>query len=220
MSNIQIESEVVMKPIYEVKPYVRNPRKNNKTVELLCDLIPKVGFNVPIVIDEKGIIVKGHARFTAAIRLGMTEVPCIVTHADEDTIKADRIMDNKVSEYSEWVNEKLQEEVENIGFDMSDIGLPKITLEDIPSSDGLTSEIETEVKEKPAFGIPVPTPKADPEEKKISEEKMQELVKEFGERKMQELEEDPEFAEFMETPMYQCTCDKCGHTMFFKEGEV
>ena len=98
MSDIMIEKQIVMKKISEVKPYIRNPRKNDKTVELLCKIIPKVGFNVPLVIDEKGIIVKGHARFTAAIRLGMKEIPCIVTHASEEAIKADRIADNKISD--------------------------------------------------------------------------------------------------------------------------
>ena len=80
---IDVSKQIVMKPISEVKPYVRNPRKNEKTVKLLVDIIPKVGFNVPLVIDKKGIIVKGHARYAAAIQLGMTEVPCVITDADE-----------------------------------------------------------------------------------------------------------------------------------------
>jgi site-specific DNA-methyltransferase (adenine-specific) len=58
MSNIDVSKQIVMKKLNEVKPYVRNPRKNDKTVDLLCKIIPKVGFNVPLVIDENGIIVK------------------------------------------------------------------------------------------------------------------------------------------------------------------
>jgi len=113
-----IEDKIVMKRINEIRPYIRNPRMNGKTVELLCDLIPKVGFNVPIVIDKKGVIVKGHARFSAAIRLGMEEVPCIVTHASPEEIKADRIMDNKISEYSEFVDQKVLEEIRNLDLDI------------------------------------------------------------------------------------------------------
>ena len=67
---MEIVNQIVMKKISEVKPYVRNPRKNDKTVNLLVEIIPKVGFNVPLVIDRNGIIVKGHARYAAAIRLG------------------------------------------------------------------------------------------------------------------------------------------------------
>ena len=66
----EVSKKIVMKPINEVKPYIRNPRKNEKTVKLLVDIIPKVGFNVPLVIDKNGIIVKGHARFAAALQLG------------------------------------------------------------------------------------------------------------------------------------------------------
>ena len=76
---MEIVNQIVMKKISEVKPYVRNPRKNDKTVNLLVEIIPKVGFNVPLVIDRNGIIVKGHARYSAAIRLGMEEIPCVVT---------------------------------------------------------------------------------------------------------------------------------------------
>ena len=80
---MEIVNQIVMKKISEVKPYVRNPRKNDKTVNLLVEIIPKVGFNVPLVIDRNSIIVKGHARYAAAIRLGMEEIPCVVTDADE-----------------------------------------------------------------------------------------------------------------------------------------
>ena len=51
---MEIVNQIVMKKISEVKPYVRNPRKNDKTVNLLVEIIPKVGFNVPLVIDRNG----------------------------------------------------------------------------------------------------------------------------------------------------------------------
>ena len=109
---MEIVKRIVMKKISEVKPYVRNPRKNDKTVNLLVEIIPKVGFNVPLVIDRNGIIVKGHARYAAAIRLGMEEVPCVVTDADEETIKLDRLADNRISEFSEWINDELLHEID------------------------------------------------------------------------------------------------------------
>ena len=33
--------------------------KNEKTVDLLVKYIPKVGFNVPLVLDRNNVIVKG-----------------------------------------------------------------------------------------------------------------------------------------------------------------
>lgn len=202
--SVQIENEIIMRPINTVRPYVRNPRKNNKTVELLCKIIPRVGFNVPLVIDEKGIIVKGHARFTAAIRLGMQEVPCIITHADEEAIKADRITDNKISEFSEWVTDELMQEINEMDFDLSDIGLPKLDLDDVPTVDTVNDDLKKD--ERPV----------------ISEEKRQQLYEEFRKEQSeaQVAETMQALEDFGNTPYYKCVCDKCGYTMFIKEGEL
>lgn len=219
MSEIQVEKQIVMKKLSEVKPYVRNPRKNDKTVELLCKIIPKVGFNVPLVIDEKGIIVKGHARFTAAIRLGMTEVPCIITHADEEAIKADRIADNKISEFSEWVNEELMHEIDSIDldFDFSELGFPKMDFSDIPTVEDFGADLEQE------------------EGHEISEEERQKLYQEFLEQQAQEqatevaMTSEKELAQAKVAQKmtagappryYKCVCEKCGHIMFVKEGDI
>ena len=125
---MEVVNKIIMKKISEVRPYVRNPRKNDKTVDLLVEVIPKVGFNVPLVIDKAGVIVKGHARYAAAIRLGMTELPCVVTDADEETIRLDRLTDNKISEFSEWIDEEMMHELDtlNLDFDidLEAFGLP------------------------------------------------------------------------------------------------
>lgn len=126
---VMTEDKIVFKRINEIKPYIRNPRKNAKTIELLCELIPQVGFNVPLVIDKKGVIVKGHARYAAAIRLGMTEVPCIVTHADDEAVKVDRITDNKIAEFSTWANDELEQEISDISLDLSSLGFSREEVE-------------------------------------------------------------------------------------------
>lgn len=103
-----------MKKLTEIKPYVRNPRENDITVDKLVKIIPQVGFNVPLVLDKNGIIVKGHARFRAGIRLGMEEFPCIISEASDEQNKLDRISDNRVSEFSEWVMDALKEELDEL----------------------------------------------------------------------------------------------------------
>lgn len=103
--------EVVMMPVNEIIPYWRNPRRNDKTVDALCETIPVHGFNVPIVVDRNNVVVKGHARLRAAKRLGMEQVPCIVSDASEEVIKADRIADNKIQELSAWDFGKLNFEL-------------------------------------------------------------------------------------------------------------
>lgn len=188
-----VEDKIVFKKLSEIKPYVRNPRRNEKTVELLCKLIPKVGFNVPIVIDEKGIIVKGHARYKAAIRLGMDEVPCIVTHADEDSIKIDRITDNKISEFSEWMSEDVLEEIESIDtdIDFSELGFMNVELDDVPSEmppEAHRSPQEDFQDEGGINGLP--------EVKKPVEERTE--PKKY----------------------YKCVCPDCGHVMFVEASKL
>lgn len=136
---IQIEKEIMLKPINQIKPYLKNPRINEKTVELLCKIIPIVGFNVPIVIDSKGVIVKGHARYTAALRLGMEEVPCIVTHASAKAIRADRLTDNKIQEFTHWDSNRLKDEIGDIDFNELGIDLCEFGFESI-DFDSLTQE--------------------------------------------------------------------------------
>lgn len=103
--------EIVLKPINDIIPYWRNPRRNDKTVDALVEEIQAHGFDVPIVIDRNNVVVKGHARLKAAKRLGMEKVPCIVSSASDDVIKADRIADNKIQELSSWDFAKLNLEL-------------------------------------------------------------------------------------------------------------
>lgn len=217
MADINVEKEIVMKKLSEIKPYIRNPRKNAKTVELLCKIIPKVGFNVPLVIDQNGVIVKGHARFTAAIRLGMEEVPCIITHADPEAIKADRIADNKISEFSEWVNEELMHEIDMIDFDFdfSELGFPKVSFDDIPSAEDFAPDEDTGTE--------------------INEETRKRLYEEFLAKQAEENATEVEIAsqrsvEAAEKAQkntasappkyYKVVCEKCGHLMFVRADAI
>lgn len=135
---IKIYDKIEVKKINDVKPYWRNPRKNDKTVEALIKVIPVVGFNVPIYIDNEGVIIKGHARYRSAVRLGMTEIPCIVSTNSEEQNRLDRISDNKVSELAEWDLGELRYELEQIDFNLEDIGF------DLPKDDFMDDVYEQE----------------------------------------------------------------------------
>jgi ParB family transcriptional regulator, chromosome partitioning protein len=112
-------TRLVMVPVRQIKPYAGNPRLNDLTVERLVTLIPKVGFNVPLVLDRNNVIVKGHSRWLAAQRLKMRSLPCVYTDADEETIRLDRLADNRVQEFSGWDDEGLARELGslNLGFE-------------------------------------------------------------------------------------------------------
>lgn len=105
----------------ELIPYENNPRKNDDAVDKVALSISAFGFKVPIVIDANNVIVTGHTRLKAAKKLGIKTVPCIMADdLTDEQIKAFRLADNKVSEFSEWDEEKLMKELEALGdIDMS-----------------------------------------------------------------------------------------------------
>lgn len=115
---------IVEKKLNEIKPYGKNPRKNDKAVEKVANSIKEFGFKVPIVIDKDGIIVAGHTRYKASKLLKLESVPCIIADdLDEEKIKAFRLADNKVSELAEWDNSLLDYELADIlNLDMTQFG--------------------------------------------------------------------------------------------------
>ena len=117
--------KIVSMNIDLIKPYEKNPRHNDDAVNPVAESIRAYGFKVPIVIDKNNVIITGHTRYRAAKLLGLNTVPVIV--ADDLTskeVKAFRIADNKVSDFSIFDNKLLLEELEDLddlftGFDFS-----------------------------------------------------------------------------------------------------
>ena len=108
----------------DIKPYGKNPRKNDDAVPYVAESIKQFGFKVPIVIDKNNVIVAGHTRYKAAKKLGFKSVPCIIADdLTDEQIKAFRLADNKVSEKAEWDLDLLDSEIEEIfDIDMTDFG--------------------------------------------------------------------------------------------------
>lgn len=115
---------IVEMKLSELKPYDNNPRHNDVAVQPVANSIREFGFKVPIVIDKDGIIIAGHTRYRAAKELKLTKVPCIVADdLSDQQVKAFRLADNKVSEFAEWDQDALLEELQGIlAVDMSEFG--------------------------------------------------------------------------------------------------
>lgn len=120
--------EIISKSISDIKPYEKNPRKNDEAVKYVVNSIKEFGFKVPIVIDKDNVIVAGHTRYKAAKKLGLAEVPCIVADdLTDEQIKAFRLADNKVAEQAEWDFDLLNEELEDLfDFDMTAFGFDDV----------------------------------------------------------------------------------------------
>ena len=110
--------------IGEIVPYDNNPRDNSEAIEKVAESIREFGWQQPIVVDKDDVIMVGHTRYEAAKLLGMTTVPVVVAdNLTPEQVKAYRLADNKVAEYSSWDFKKLQSELEGIGdIDMSSFG--------------------------------------------------------------------------------------------------
>ncbi|HQJ68958.1 MAG TPA: ParB N-terminal domain-containing protein, partial [Anaerohalosphaeraceae bacterium] len=91
-----------------IKPYEGNPRNNDAAVDAVAKSIQEFGFLQPIVIDSDGVIVCGHTRYKAALKLGLDKVPVYVAkELTPEQTKAYRIADNKTADLSDWNYELL-----------------------------------------------------------------------------------------------------------------
>lgn len=134
----------------DIKPYEKNPRKNDEAVKYVAESIREFGFKVPIVIDDNNIIVAGHTRWKAAKKLGITECPCIVaSDLTEEQIKAFRLADNKVAEKAEWDFDLLAIELDDIvDLDMEVFGFEEMVEETEVTEDDYEVELPEEPKSK------------------------------------------------------------------------
>ena len=144
---------IIMLPVSEVRPYEKNPRKNAGAVKYVKASIEKFGFKQPIVIDSNRVIICGHTRLEAAKSLGMSEVPCIVADDLTDAqVKALRLADNKVAEFSEWemnlLGEELGELAEISDIDMGDFGFDLTEFDNNGLDDEEKEVVEDEVPEE------------------------------------------------------------------------
>lgn len=109
-----------------IQPYENNPRNNENSVDKVAKSIKEFGFKVPIIIDKDNIIVAGHTRYLAAKKNEMDKLPCIrADDLTDEQVKAFRLVDNKVTEFSEWDLDLLNMELDDLkefDIDMSEFG--------------------------------------------------------------------------------------------------
>lgn len=109
-------------PVDRITPYQNNARTHPAAqISLLAELIRKNGADQPIVVDDEGVILKGHGRRLAAIEAGLKEFPVVqrkgLTKAEKSAM---RIEDNQVALLSGWDNSLLKAEV----IDLQTSGYP------------------------------------------------------------------------------------------------
>lgn len=128
-------SHTGIQKISELKPNPKNPNKHpDSQIELLAKIIETQGWRSPIVVSKRsGMIVKGHGRFEAAVKLGLKEVPVdLQDYASDELETADMIADNRLSELAEISKKELNSLLEALNdgeFDMELTGFHAIDIE-------------------------------------------------------------------------------------------
>lgn len=164
-------------------PYEFNNKDHPKEqIDRIANSIAEFGFNQPILVDEKNIILAGHGRLEAAKKLGLEYCPVIkIEGLGESKKKAYRILDNKLSSDSTWNLEKLESEfsfLKENDFNFEPWGLESV----FPNFFNKTSEESSSANE---YSTKVASPKYEitGDCPKISElfdkEKFQQLVNEI-----------------------------------------
>ncbi len=123
----------------DLVPYEKNAKiHTDKQIEQLANVIKKQGFKRPITIDENGVIIAGHGRRLAAIKLKLKTIPCFVERGlSEEEKAAQRISDNMVAR-GEYDNDILGEEIASLvndhNFGAVDFGMFDFEISDILST--------------------------------------------------------------------------------------
>jgi DNA modification methylase len=137
--------KVELRPIDSIKPYDHNPRDNDAGVDAVADSIKEFGFRQPIVVDENNVIIVGHTRYKAALKLGMTEVPVhVAVGLTPEQAKAYRLADNQTATLSTWNNDLLAQELmalQSESYDLSYTGFSSEQINELLNSqplEGLT----------------------------------------------------------------------------------
>jgi DNA modification methylase len=120
------------RPVTQIRPYENNPRYNDEGVEAVAASLQEFGFRQPIVVDDDGVIVVGHTRFKAALKLGMKSVPVhVASGLTPAQIRAYRIADNQTATLSSWNDDLLVLELAELQKENFDVDLTGFSADEL-----------------------------------------------------------------------------------------
>lgn len=124
--------------IDEVALKEKNARKHSEyQIARLAEVIEEFGFNVPILVDERGRILAGEGRYLAAKKIGLDHLPVVrLTHLSAAQKRAFAIADNRLAELGEWDFQVLAEDLSFLFSTEAEITFdPRILGFDTPEAD-------------------------------------------------------------------------------------
>jgi len=176
--------EIVYLPVKDIYPYKNNNKTHADNVDSIANSIECFGFQIPIVVNKEHVVITGHGRLMAAQKLGLKEIPCIISDLDKEAEDEFRIIDNVTQSLGKLdfasvakeimggrVHSKYLTEMKNIITDIKNIRPldPKILKKRnmLPQEAGMAAEVIGEIPEDacaPADAEPVDTGSSEGEE--------------------------------------------------------
>ncbi len=147
-------SKIEQRAVADLLPYARNARTHTDTqVAQIAASIEEWGWTIPVLVDEKNLIIAGHGRVQAAQLLKIKKVPVMVAKGwSEGQKRAYSIADNKLALNAGWDNEMLSLEIADLSeldFDLELIGF------DVDEINVLLPDFEGETDPDDVPGLPV-----------------------------------------------------------------
>jgi ParB-like chromosome segregation protein Spo0J len=155
-------------PLSAIRPSPRNSKKHPaRKARLLAANILEFGFTSPILVDKDGVILAGHARYTAARRLGLPEIPIIrLAYLSPEQARCLAIADNKLAELGRWDFDQLAVELGELSdakldltLDVELTGFETIDIDQIVKPKGRKAADESEFNRLPAPGPLISQPR-------------------------------------------------------------
>lgn len=120
-------------PIEKLIPFTRNSKLHPpEQIDQIAASIQEWGWTIPVLVDESGVLIAGHARILAARQLGIASIPTMVARGwSEAQKRAYVIADNKLTENGGWDDKMLRlelTELKALEFDLSLTGFPAMEL--------------------------------------------------------------------------------------------
>lgn len=142
--------KIELRPTSSIK---RNP-KNSKShspdqVEKIGKSFDEFGWTMPILVDEKGVLIAGEGRWLMAQARGIDEVPTVVARGWSDAQKrAYMLADNRLTELGEWDREAVKLEMQDLSAMGFNVDLTGFTLAEFDVRKGGLGSLAEQ------FGVP------------------------------------------------------------------
>lgn len=143
----------------DLRPDPDNARTHSKKqIAQVVAAIREFGFTNPILVDERGLVIAGHARLRAATELGLAQVPIIrIAGLSDARRRALALADNKIALNAGWDSDVLQLNLEIISQEI-DVEITGFSVGevDVVLSEGAADPDDDAIPAAPARPITCP----------------------------------------------------------------